>query len=87
MDPAKSLGFVSSVHYDLLLKKIDSLVNEDSIKKSGSFFSGLNFNKDSIKESEKQKIRYMVVFAFSSIVENTPKHNILNNNASQNDKV
>ena len=86
-DPAKSLGFVSRVHFNLLMKKFEAIVSEDAIKKSGSFFSSLQFTKDTQKESERYKLKILVIFGFHFIVQNTPKVNILKNQEGQNDKI
>lgn len=86
-DPAKALGFVSRVHYDLLLKKFEAIINDDAIKKSGSFFSNLQFTKDTQKESDKYKLKILLIFGFHFMVQNTPKSNVVKNADGQNDKV
>lgn len=86
-DPAKALGFASRVHYSLLTKKFEAIINDDAIKKSGSFFSSLQFTKDTQKESERYKLKILIIFGFHFIVQHTPKANILKNQESQNDKI
>lgn len=85
-DPAKALGFVSRVHFNVLMKKFETIINDDSIKKSGSFFSNLQFTKDTQKD-DRFKLKALVIFGFHFIVQNTPKANIVKNNEGQNDKV
>lgn len=87
MDSARALGFISRVHYNLLMKKFETIINDDAIKKSGSFFSSLQFTKDTHKESERYKLKILVIFGFHFIVQNTPKANILKNQEGQNDKI
>lgn len=87
LDSSKSLGFISRVHYELLMKKFEIIINEDSIKKSGSFFSGLNFTKDTQKESDKYKMRMLVIFSYNYMMDHTPKLNIIQNSDNRNDKM
>lgn len=87
MDAAKALGFVSRVHYNILMKKFETIVNEDPIKKSGSFLSSLQFSKDTQKESDRYKLKILVIFGFYQMVRNTPKVNITKNLEGQNDKI
>lgn len=86
-DAAQALGFVARVHYDLLMKKFETIVNEDAIKKSGSFFSNLQFSKDTQKEADRYRMKILVIFGFNFIVQNTPKANILKKDENANDKV
>lgn len=87
LDSSKSLGFISRVHYELLMKKFEIIINDDSIKKSGSFFSGLNFTKDTQKESDKYKMRMLVIFSYNYMMDHTPKPNIIQNSDNRNDKI
>lgn len=86
LDAARALGFLSRVHYDLLMKKFETIINDDSIKKSGSFFS-LQFSKDTQKEADRFKMKVLVIFGYHFIVLNTSKANIMKNQEGQNDKV
>lgn len=87
MDAAKALGFVSRVHYNLVMKKFENIINDDSIKKSGSFFSSLQFTKDTQKESDRYRLKILVIFGFYHMIQNTLKANIIKNMDGQNDKV
>lgn len=86
-DAAKALGFVSRVHYNLLMKKFESIINDDSIKKSGSFFANLQFTKDTQKEADRYRMKILVIFGYQFIVQNTPRANIMKNQEVQNEKV
>jgi maestro heat-like repeat-containing protein family member 1 len=87
LDAAKALGFISRIHYDLLIRKFEAIINDDAIKKSGSFFSNLQFTKDSQKEADKYKLKILVIFGFHFMVANTGKSSITGNVDGQNDKV
>lgn len=86
LDPAKSLGHLSRTHYDVIMKKFLALINDDGVKKSGSFF-GIHLSKDTQKESERFKFKILIIFSYQFIVENTEKYNILSNKDGQNDKL
>lgn len=86
-DPAKALGFVSKAHYDLLMKKFENIIADDSLKKSSSFLS-FNFTKDAQqKEAEKYKLKILIIFSYHFIVQFTSPSNIIKSNEEQNDKV
>jgi hypothetical protein len=85
LDPAKSLGFLSRTHYDLLVEKFKALIREDGMKKSSSIFSILS--KDTQKENDRFKFKILIIFSCQFIVENTAKYNILSNKDGQNDKL
>lgn len=86
IDPAKALGFMSRIHYDLLMKKFEVIIMEDGVKKSGSFFT-LNFSKDTQKEAEKLRMRILIIYSFYYMLENTPKSNILKPDDNANEKL
>lgn len=78
IDAARSLGFISKVHLDIVLKKISGLIQEEGSKKSpGSFFSGLNFMKDSQKESDLLKINILAIESYAQIVQIAPHDAVL----------
>lgn len=75
---AESLGFISKTHSDILLRKIETFINDEGTKKgSGNFFSGLNFIKDNEKDNEIYKVKLLVAEAFGHIVMIAPKPLIL----------
>ncbi|KAJ6639089.1 Maestro heat-like repeat-containing protein family member 1 [Pseudolycoriella hygida] len=78
VDAARSLGFISKVHLDIVLQKINSLVQEEGSRKSpGSFFSGLNFMKDNQKESDMFKINVLALESYAHIVQTAPHDAVL----------
>lgn len=73
IDAARSLGFISKVHLEIVLKKISALIQEEGSRKSpGSFFSGLNFMKDNQKESDLFKINVLAIESYAHIVQMAP---------------
>ncbi|XP_058812220.1 maestro heat-like repeat-containing protein family member 1 [Topomyia yanbarensis] len=77
-DHAQSLGYVSVEHVDKVMKKLVALVIEDgTVKKSGSFFSNLNFIKDTSKEIENFKIKMLVLQSLSFVVVMAPKEKVI----------
>lgn len=79
-DASKSLGFIAKVHLDVLLKKLEVLIQDEGTKKStGNFFSGLNFIKDAQKDIDIYKIKVLVIEAYGYIVINAPKHQLFEN--------
>lgn len=88
-DPAKALGFMSRVHYDLLMKKFDAIVSDDTIKKSSSFFSNFkeSFSKDPQKDLDRYKLKILVIFGFHYMLQYSPRANVVKNLENQNDKV
>ena len=83
LDAGKALGFISRVHYELIIKKFEAIINDDTIKKSGSFFSNLQFTKDTQKEAEKYKLKILVIFGFHFVVISAKSHVL----SDSNDKV
>lgn len=78
IDAARSLGFISKVHLEIVLKKINTLIQEEGSRKSpGSFFSGLNFMKDSHKESDSLKINVLAIESYAHIVQIAPHEAVL----------
>ncbi|XP_037026601.1 maestro heat-like repeat-containing protein family member 1 [Bradysia coprophila] len=78
IDAARSLGFISKVHLDIVLKKVNSLIQEEGSKKSpGSFFAGLNFMKDNQKENDLLKINILAVESYAHIVQIAPHEAVL----------
>lgn len=78
IDAARSLGFISKVHLEIVLKKINSLIQEEGSRKSpGSFFSGLNFMKDNQKESDLLKINVLAIESYAHIVQMAPHEAVL----------
>jgi maestro heat-like repeat-containing protein family member 1 len=69
-DPANALGYISKVHYELLMKKFESIITEDTLKKSSSFFSSFHL-KDGQKELEKYKLKILIIFTYSFVVQHT----------------
>ncbi|XP_070495465.1 maestro heat-like repeat-containing protein family member 1 isoform X2 [Chironomus tepperi] len=86
-DPAKAFGFISKGHFDLLMKKFESIIVEDGMKKSSSFFSSLNFTKDSQKEGEKYRLKILIIFSLYYITQSTAPQNIIKNDEDLNDKI
>ncbi|XP_058442811.1 maestro heat-like repeat-containing protein family member 1 [Malaya genurostris] len=77
-DYAQSLGYVSVEHTDKVMKKLINLAISDStVKKSGSFFSNLNFIKDSNKETENFKVKVLVLQALSFIAVMAPQEKVI----------
>lgn len=86
-DPAKALGFVSKAHYDTIMRKFENIIIDDSMKKSSSFLS-FNFTKDAQqKESERYKLKILIIFSYHFIVQFTSTSNILKNDEEKNDKI
>lgn len=78
IDAARSLGFISKVHLEIVLRKINSLIQEEGNRKSsGSFFSGLNFMKDNQKESDLFKINVLAIESYAHIVQVAPHDAVL----------
>lgn len=86
-DPAKAIGFISKGHFDLVMKKFESIILEDGLKKSSSFFSSLNFTKDTQKEGEKYRLKILIIFSLHFITQTTAPSNIVKNVDDQNDKI
>lgn len=77
IDAARSLGFISKVHLDIVLKKIGSLIHDEGTKKSPSFFSGLNFMKDTHRDNDLQKINVLAIESYAHIVQIAPSETVL----------
>lgn len=70
-DGCAALGYVSKIHLDLVLNKLDQLISEEGQRKSGgNFFSNLTFIKDSHKEIEIYKVNLFAIEAYERIIEN-----------------
>lgn len=70
-DGCAALGYVSKIHLESVLNKLDHLVSEEGHRKTGgNFFSNLNFIKDTQKENEIYKVNLLAVEAYERIVEN-----------------
>ncbi|XP_052871760.1 maestro heat-like repeat-containing protein family member 1 [Anopheles cruzii] len=77
-DYADSLGYVAVTHLDKVMAKLGSTVIDDnSVKKSNSFFSHLSFIKDSAKELEIYKMKILTLEALNVIVYRAPKEQLL----------
>lgn len=77
-DHAQALGFVSVEHSEKVMKKLLALVIDDgTVKKSGSFFSNLNFIKDTSKEQETFKTKVMVLQALNFVVTKAPQEKVV----------
>lgn len=77
-DHAQALGYVSVAHVDILMKRLLALVIENaSVKKSGSFFSNLNFIKDSNKETENFKTKVLVLQSMKFVVTQAPQERVV----------
>lgn len=77
-DHAQALGYVSVAHVDILMRKLLALVIENSsVKKSGSFFSNLNFIKDSNKETENFKTKVLVLQSLNYVVTRAPQEKVV----------
>lgn len=77
-DYAQALGYVSVMHVEILMKKLLALVIENcSVKKSGSFFSNLNFIKDSNKETENFKTKVLVLKSLNYVVIQAPQEKVV----------
>uniref|UniRef100_A0A182QHL8 Uncharacterized protein n=1 Tax=Anopheles farauti TaxID=69004 RepID=A0A182QHL8_9DIPT len=73
-DYAEALGYASVEHLDKVMAKLTALVIEDgSVKKSSSFFSNLNFIKDSAREIETYKLKVLALQSLHVIVSRAPK--------------
>ncbi|KAG5684005.1 hypothetical protein PVAND_013258 [Polypedilum vanderplanki] len=86
-DAAKAFGFISKAHYDLVMKKFETMILEDSVKKSTSFFSNLAFAKDTQKENEKYRLKILIIFSLYFITKTTAPSNVLKNYEDLNDKI
>ncbi|XP_059616812.1 maestro heat-like repeat-containing protein family member 1 [Phlebotomus argentipes] len=70
---AKALGIISRTYLQQVLKKLDTLIQEEGRKRQTSgFFSTLNFMKESQKESDIFKVKLLVVESYGYIVTNCP---------------
>jgi hypothetical protein len=68
------------------MKKFESIIVDDSMKKSSSFLS-FNFTKDAQhKEAEKYKLKILIIFSYHFVVQFTSTANILKSE-EQNEKV
>ncbi|XP_055586615.1 maestro heat-like repeat-containing protein family member 1 [Uranotaenia lowii] len=77
-DHAQALGYVSMEHVDKLMKKLLALVIDDgTVKKSGSFFSNLNFIKDTQKEMDNFKIKVLVLQSLNHVVRKAPHEKVV----------
>uniref|UniRef100_A0A182KBM8 HEAT repeat protein n=1 Tax=Anopheles christyi TaxID=43041 RepID=A0A182KBM8_9DIPT len=73
-DYAEALGYASVEHLDKVMAKLTALVIDDgAVKKSSSFFSNLNFIKDSARELEAYKLKVLALQALHVIVGRAPK--------------
>ncbi|ETN63752.1 hypothetical protein AND_004522 [Anopheles darlingi] len=75
-DYAESLGYLSAHHLDKVMAKLMTVIDDSSVKKSSSFFSNLNFIKDSAKEVEVYKMKILSLQALNLIVFRAPKEKI-----------
>lgn len=80
---AKAIGYTSKVHFELVCKKLESIVVEDAVKKGGNIFSSLNFMKDSSKEEDIYKYRVLTIESWGYIVENAPKDLVLKTSSNR----
>jgi hypothetical protein len=88
IDPANSIGLITKSHYDLVMKKFESIFLDDTTKKSGSFFANLKFTTDSHKEAEKYRMKILIIFALNFAVNITPASNITKSvEDNHNDKI
>lgn len=77
-DASQALGYVSKVHLDTVLAKLDALDNDEGRRKStGHFFTGLNFLKDSGKETDIYKTHLLVIESYQHIVRMAPANRLL----------
>lgn len=73
LDACEALGFASQAHSACVLKKLDALIQaEGSRKSTGTFFSGLNFIKDSSKDIEIYKHTLLAIESYSQIIRKAP---------------
>uniref|UniRef100_A0A182W5M5 Uncharacterized protein n=1 Tax=Anopheles minimus TaxID=112268 RepID=A0A182W5M5_9DIPT len=76
-DYAEALGYASVEHLDKVMAKLTALViDEGAVKKSSSFFSNLNFIKDSARELEAYKLKVLALQSLHVIVGRAPKDTI-----------
>lgn len=70
-DGCAALGYVSKIHLDVVLNKLDHLISEEGHRKTGgNFFTNLHFIKDTQKEVEIYKVNLLAIDAYERIIEN-----------------
>lgn len=68
-DACVALGYVSKIHLDIVLQKLDLLIEENGQKKSGGNFFSNFIIKDTQREVEVYKVNLLAVEAYDRIVE------------------
>ncbi|KFB39654.1 AGAP000273-PA-like protein [Anopheles sinensis] len=76
-DYADALGYASVEHLDKVMAKLTALViDEGAVKKSSSFFSNLNFIKDSAREQEAYRLKVLALQALHVIISRAPREKV-----------
>lgn len=71
-DACAALGYVSKIHLNVTLQKLDQLIEADGQRKQASGF--FSFIKDSTKETEIYKVNILAVESYQKIIENIAVH-------------
>lgn len=69
-DACVALGYTSKIHLDIVLQKIEQLIEENGQKKSGGNFFSNFIIKDTQREIDIYKVNLLAVEAYERIVEN-----------------
>lgn len=68
-DACVALGYISKIHLDIVLQKLEQLIEENGQKKSGgNFFSNL-ISKDTHREVDHYKVNLLAVEAYERVIE------------------
>lgn len=77
-DASEALGIVSKGHLELVLNKLETIIESDGTKKqSSNFFSNLNFIKDTQKEADIYKINLLAIETYEQITTNVVEPKVL----------
>uniref|UniRef100_A0A182J852 Condensin complex subunit 1 C-terminal domain-containing protein n=1 Tax=Anopheles atroparvus TaxID=41427 RepID=A0A182J852_ANOAO len=76
-DYADALGYASVEHLEKVMAKLMTLViDEGAVKKSSSFFSNLNFIKDSAREQEAYRLKVLALQTLNVIIYRAPREKV-----------
>lgn len=77
-DTSEALGIISKTHLEVVLHKLETLIESDGTRKqSTNFFSNLNFIKDTQKEADIYKINLMAIETYECIMNNVIEPKVL----------
>lgn len=75
-DACTALGAVSKIHLNIVIQRLEQLIENDGQRKqTSSFFS---FKKDNIKDTDIYKVNILAIETYEKIIENIAVHEELN---------